>query len=761
LATLSMHSTEVGPSQSAPLIAYDLATSADPEVNAWLDDVVYMMVPCHNPDGMDMVVEHHRKYKGTKYEGSRMPGIYHKYVGHDNNRDFVALTQSDTRAISRITSLDWFPQVMVEKHQMGSSGVRYFVPPNHDPIAENIDARLWNWIGIFGSNMMKDMTEAGLAGIAQHYLFDEYWPGSTGTCGWKNVITFLTEAASVQGAKPIYIEPSELSVHGKGLSEYKKSINMPLPWDGGWWRLSDIIDYEIGSTMSVIKTASTHKADILRLRNELCRSEIRKGQTEPPYYFIIPSGRERQTDLSEMNGIVELLTEHGIKVCEAGSSMVTSDGLIVEEGDIVVPMAQPFRSFAKEVMERQEFPLRHYSPDGEMIRPYDITSWSLPLHRGVISRQVDKREPGLEAVLVELERPRRVSSVGAEKPHVAVLDPRDNANYMTAFRLIREGFDVRRSGETITVGNADMPAGSFVVFAGSRGKDLAGSLEGARGNFVTAGEGEEGIPEKDGLVSLSLPRIAVVETYYHDMDAGWTRYLLDFYGLPFETIRPHEIEERDIEDDFDLMIFPDNDVSILVDGKYKGERGYYSSSMPPGYDRGMGKKGKGRLVRFIDGGGTVLAWGRSCELFTGELSLGKNEDDAEEFTLPFRDISDELVKEGLYCPGSLLRLRLAAGHPLTYGMPEEAGVFTRGRPVFRTSVPSMDMDRRVIATYPEKDLLLSGFGEKLETAGGKAAMVWMRKNKGQLIVYGFNPQFRASTPGTYKLLFNAVLLASP
>ena len=181
LMTLSMHSTEVGPSQSAPLIAYDLITTTDPTKLEWLDNVVYMMVPSHNPDGMDMVVEHYEKYKGTKYEGSSLPGVYHKYIGHDNNRDFVTLSQSDTKAIASIYNLEWFPQVMVEKHQMGSHGVRYFVPPPHDTIAENIDAGIWNWVGIFGSNMITDMTKDSLAGVSQHYLFDEYWPGSTGT----------------------------------------------------------------------------------------------------------------------------------------------------------------------------------------------------------------------------------------------------------------------------------------------------------------------------------------------------------------------------------------------------------------------------------------------------------------------------------------------------------------------------------------------------------------------------------------------------
>lgn len=242
MATLSMHSGEVAPSQSAPLIAYEVATTSDPDLLSWLDDVVYMIIPCHNPDGMDMVVNYYKKNKGTKYEGSSLPEVYHKYVGHDNNRDFVTLTQSDNKAIARAYSKTWMPQILVEKHQMGSTGPRYFVPPMHDPIAENVDEQIWNWTRIFGSNMSKDMSNLNLAGVSQQYLFDDYWPGSTETAIWKNVIGMLTEAASVQTATPIYVEKSELRVGGKGLGEYKKSINMPLPWEGGWWKLSDIIE---------------------------------------------------------------------------------------------------------------------------------------------------------------------------------------------------------------------------------------------------------------------------------------------------------------------------------------------------------------------------------------------------------------------------------------------------------------------------------------------------------------------------------------
>jgi hypothetical protein len=324
LATLSMHSSEVGPSQSAPLIAYNLITSQDSETKDILNNVVYMMVPCHNPDGMNMVVNHFNKYKGTKYEGSSLPGVYHKYVGHDNNRDFVVLSQSDTKAISEITGKTWFPQVMVEKHQMGSTGPRFFVPPFHDPISENNDAELYAWIGLFGQNMLNDMTAKGQKGISQHYIFDNYWVGSTETCLWKNVISFLTEAASAKYAKPIYIEPTELKVYGKGLSEYKKSTNMLEPWPGGWWRLGDIVNIEIESTYSILKTASTYKERILKFRNNICKKEINKGLNQPRFITFCP--KTKRIRANWLHWYI-WLQEHGIQVHQLNEDILANNYL--------------------------------------------------------------------------------------------------------------------------------------------------------------------------------------------------------------------------------------------------------------------------------------------------------------------------------------------------------------------------------------------------------------------------------------------------
>ena len=111
LITCNIHSTEIGASQMAMEWAHALATAEDAETKRRLDDVVLLLMPSINPDGQVMETEWYRKNLGTRYEGGRLPWLYHHYVGHDNNRDWFMLTQKETQAVARPVFHEWFPQV--------------------------------------------------------------------------------------------------------------------------------------------------------------------------------------------------------------------------------------------------------------------------------------------------------------------------------------------------------------------------------------------------------------------------------------------------------------------------------------------------------------------------------------------------------------------------------------------------------------------------------------------------------------------------
>ncbi len=753
MATLSMHSGEVAPAQALPLFAWEAATSADPALAARLDDVVLMFVPCHNPDGMDMVVEHYRKTLGTPYEGSSLPGLYHRYVGHDNNRDFITLTQEDTRVISRLYSTEWYPQVLVEKHQMGATGPRYFVPANHDPIAENIDEGLWTWSALFGAALQHDMTADGHRGVVNRWLFDNYWPGSTETSLWKNVISFLTEAASCKTATPVEVEPTELAVRGKGLSEYAKTSNMPDPWPGGRWRLGDIVAYELSSMHSILATASAHRAEILRFRNDLCRKEVDKGRTEAPYYWAFPPD---QTDRGALADLVALLEEHGVAAARLTQDVVVA-GRALPAGAVVVPLAQPYRAFIKEVLERQRYPERHYTPGGELIRPYDITSWSLPLHWGLETVRLDVRSEALEARL----EPVTAGSLRGPAPTVPeagfsalAYPPGDDASYEVAFAALTAGLQVERTAAVTVVDGVQLPAGTFLLRPAPRNGDRLRSVVTAASVAPIPVTGAVDAP----TLSLRMPRIGLVETWFHHMESGWTRYLLDRAAVPYTVVRPGEIADAELGGRFDVLVLPSEGVDLLVKGtRTSGDR-YFPSDLPPEFRKGMGEKGLINLSAFVRGGGTVVAWGESVELFTDGLKLKVDEKTTDTLPLPVRDASDSARKAGLLVPGAVLATRRLHDHPLAWGLPERVAVFARSEPVLQTSIPMLDADRRVVLAYAGRDVLLSGYLEGEDAIADTPALIWVRAGKGQLALAAFHPQFRASMRGTLKVLYNAILL---
>jgi hypothetical protein len=112
--------------------------------------------------------------------------------------------------------------------------------------------------------------------------------------------------------------------------------------------------------MSIIKTASLYREDILRFRNRMCVEQVEMGRSEAPYYYIMPGD---QHDKGELVNLVNLMKEQGVAVYTLDSEVVI-DGRLYAKGDVVIPLAQPFRAFIKEVMETQEFPERHYTPEG-------------------------------------------------------------------------------------------------------------------------------------------------------------------------------------------------------------------------------------------------------------------------------------------------------------------------------------------------------------------------------------------------------------
>jgi murein tripeptide amidase MpaA len=132
--SMSMHATEIGGTQMAPELAFDLLSRKDEETRRILDNVIFIEVPCFNPDGQIMVTDWYNKQLGTEYEGTNPPWLYQKYAGHDNNRDAFMTNIPDSQYMARILFTEWKPEAYVDHHHMGGDGARIFLPPYAEPI---------------------------------------------------------------------------------------------------------------------------------------------------------------------------------------------------------------------------------------------------------------------------------------------------------------------------------------------------------------------------------------------------------------------------------------------------------------------------------------------------------------------------------------------------------------------------------------------------------------------------------------------------
>ncbi len=735
MVTLNIHATEIASSQMGPEWIHQLATGGPATPARFLDDVILLLVPSVNPDGQTLVTEWYRDHVNTPYEGCRAPRLGHPYAGHDNNRDWFMLNLVETRAVNRALYDRWYPQVLMDEHQMRRTGPRIFVPPYADPLSERVHPLIHRSAMLFGAGMAMDLEQRGKAGAIYGYAFDAYWPGGTrSTPWWKNTVGILTEVASARVASPIFIDPGELTGGRKGLPDYRAQVNFPHPWLGGWWRLRDIVDYELIVSNSALETAARHREDILRNRAVMARDAVTRGGERG---YVIPP---RQRDPGTAVRLVEILAENGVSVFRAPRA-TQAGSRPVPAGSWYVPAAQPLEPFLAEMLEPVLYPEIRPDPDAvDILEPYDVTAWSLPDLMDVDVLTVDE---------TPAEPPAAVAGpFWNETPVVDgpgdtwALGPAANDAYAAVFRLLAAGETVHRTRLAIDDKGISWPPGTFLIPA--EREDLLRALDGLR---VTAHRVAPPPPDSSGLLSLRLPRVGLYQSWLAPIDEGWTRFVFDGAGLPYRVLHNEDMRSSRLADAFDVIVIPSQDRRGIVEGQRgKGDRG--GPPMPPPYDEGLGAEGVAALSAFVQEGGTLVALGRAVELAARDLDL------------PVGLPAETRPRHELSTPGTMVRAVVDPTHPLGYGMPAEAILYHNQDLLLHTEPPPAGVERRVVARFEDEDRLLAGgWMAGARYLAGHPALVEASLGRGRVVLFAFRTQYRAQTLGTYRMLFNAVLEA--
>ena len=733
----NIHSTEIASSQMAMLLAHRLATN-DTLARA-LEKVVVLLIPSANPDGQQMVVDWYEQGVGTRFEGGALPWLYHPYVGHDNNRDWFMVTQKETRLITDLLYRRWFPEVFYDVHQQGNRGMRLTVPPHVDPINPNIDPLIVRAINHIGSEMSLALEERGKKGVGDNATYDLWWHGGARSTPTRhNTVGVLTEAASVRIATPIVQDSADLTGHRRGLPVYTRRVNFPNPWPGGTWRQQDIIDYEMIAAEALIAMLAQQREQYVRNFVRLGRRAVEAGRTEAPRAYVIPA---RQHDPSAARRLADVLWLGAVEVDQA-TVPFSAGGVRYDSGSYVIRMDQPYRAHAKDLLEPQEFPA-YTPPGGSTERPYDVAGWTLPLQMGVRVARIDSLPDLTTRRMASPDSTRRTRSCVARAGEAAgevVLDPRDTEGRRLLARALSSGATARIARRpTMLARGGVLPAGAVFL----RGSTVHPDPNMSCGSVARGGE------RSAGLEAMRPMRIGLYRPWTSEMDEGWTRWVLEDFGIQYSSVTDSMVRAGRLRDQFDVILVPDMSLRAIRDGMS-------ADSIPARYAGGLGTAGIDTLRRFAEAGGTLVLMDGSTAL-SSALGLP-----VRRIVVPSGGSADDgspdgaTVPESLYAPGSIFRVLVDRDHPVGYGMPDTAAVYFSNSVTFE---PTDASKVQVIARYParQEDILLSGFLQGGGAIAGKAAAVEVMTGRGRVIMFGFRPQHRAQSYGTFKMLFNALL----
>ena len=716
-----IHATETAPPQEAPDFAYQLVSGESAELRAIRDDVVTLVVPNMNPDGGTQVTNWYRAHKEKEWELD-LPMLYQKYAGHDNNRDWYMFNLPESRSIARQLYDEWFPQLVHNQHQSGPYPSRIFVPPFEDPVNPNIPPEITRGVNLVGDAMTRRLTSEDKPGAVSRIQFDMWWNGGMRSAPYfHNMVGILTETAH-NSPTPTVNDPADFpETFANGESTRLPSVSYPDPYKGGPWHLSQSCEYVSSTSFAMLDLAAEKRTEWLYGIYRMGRDAVQAGADET---YVIPSD---QPDSPTAVKLVNTLRRGGVEV-EQASAAFDADGRTYPAGSFLVRGAQAFRPYLTDLLTPQVYPERRACETCPLDEPYDITGYTLSMQMGVDVDRIDQRVSA---------RTRPVTWAGPARGEVSesdgaafALDPRVNDSFTAVSSVLGAGDEIARATGPVTTDLGTLPAGAFLVTAtdGSRGR-----LEAlARRLGLQVGVVAD-VP--DSATPVKAPRVGLYQAWGSGFyDEGWTRYIFDTFEIPYARVQDAAIRSGDLRAKYDVLVLPDATYRSMRDGNAPG-------SMPAEYTGGMTAEGVAHLEEFVRAGGTLVAMDSATQL------------PVQAFGLAVKDVTTGVPEDKLYVPGSLLRVQVDPSTPLGYGLPEDATAFFSGSPAFEVQDAGTN-----VATYPDKNLLASGWLLGEDILAGRTAVADVPYGEGHVALLGFRTQHRAQAHGTYKLLFNALYL---
>jgi len=367
-----------------------------------------------------------------------------------------------------------------------------------------------------------------------------------------------------------------------------------------------------------------------------------------------------------------------------------------------------------------------------------VTGWTLPLQMGIEYFACAQEIKNLTAdTLNAFNLPTAQLPAGQFAASNLSWEKGENfivsANSLDAYKLVNRLLKKNQS----VVWQRDKVPDKNLLLAQTDSDELAKAAQNLNVNISNAAATNQG----NGL-RLKRPRLGIYRSYAPSADEGWTRFVLDEFEFDYKVLEDGDIRRGEFVNQFDAIIFPDHRDSTILFGRRSADDDDDNNKYPSEFTGGIGTLGLTYMRRFVEQGGTLLAFDDATRLFI------------RQWALPVVNELDGVKAAEFSAPGSLLRGIVDPGHPIAFGMPRESTLFFGNSGAFSVK------EGRTIVKYPVQNPLLSGWLQGEAKMQGKAALVETPLGRGRVILFGFRPQHRGQTYATFKLVFNSLWYAA-
>ena len=785
-----LHATEVLGSHQLLEHVWQMASQNDPETLRILDDVIQLVVQV-NPDGMELVANWYmRRADSTRRTMADLPRLYHKYVGHDDNRDYYMNAMPESQNESRIMYREWYPQIMYNHHQTGPAGTVMFAPPFRDPHNYFFDPLVIDELSLVGSAMHSRFSAEGKPGIVERNgaTYQTWFNGGLRTTAYfHNIVGILTE--TIGNPTPIDIP----FVPDRQLS----NSDLPYPIAPQRWHFRQSIDYSITANRAILDLASRYRETFLYNiyvmgRNAIARGNrdswtttsreidavkataakdgparttggfetggvavryfdlLRRPGDRDPRGYILPSD---QTDFLTATKFVNALMKSGVDVLRA-TGPFTVAGKSYPAGSYVVKTAQSFRPHVLDMFEPQDYPDDLLYPGGPPRPPYDNAGYTLALQMGV---KFDRILEGFDGPFVKIDslltRPTVTATLG--KGRAYIIDRRINDGFLAINRLLAGKQPVRVLSQPLTIGSTRFPTGSWYVASSPASIAILTKLADEKGLPATAVNVGPGT-----ALPVQPVRIGLWDQYGGSMPSGWTRWMFEQFEFPFEVVYPQRLDEGNLKQQFDVLVFVDGGIpgpaagaAATANRRFGAEA---AEDLPAEYKATTGRvtveKTVPQIKAFLEAGGRVVAIGSSTALarhlgLPVETQVTERGADGQDHPVP---------REKFYVPASLLQVSVDTTATSARGLASTAIVMFDESPVLKLGPDAAAKGIRSVAWYADATPLRSGWAWGQSYLNGGVAAAEARVGLGTLYLFGPEITFRSQPHGTYKFLFNSI-----